>query len=167
MKYKLDVFDVFKKLLAQVKNEPGQKLKCLKSDNGGEYCDGSFEEFCASQEIRRVKMISRNPYENGVAERMNMTVLERVRSMRIHAGLPNQFWADVVSTTVYLINRGPSVALIYGISGETWTGKMVNLNHLRFFSYISYVHVDLGPRSNLDPKSKRRIFIGYGTNEYD
>jgi len=48
LKHKLDVFDVFKKLLAQVKNEPGQKLKCLKSDNGGEYCDGRFEEFCAS-----------------------------------------------------------------------------------------------------------------------
>ena len=29
-------------------NESGRKLKCLKSDNVSEYCDGRFEEFYAS-----------------------------------------------------------------------------------------------------------------------
>ena len=41
-----------------------------------------------------------------VSERMNMTIMERARSMRLHAGLPLQFWVDVVDTVVYLINRG-------------------------------------------------------------
>ena len=34
MKHKSDVFDVFKKWLAQIENETCRKLKCLKSDNG-------------------------------------------------------------------------------------------------------------------------------------
>ena len=55
MKRKSDMFDVFKKWLAQIENESGRKLKCLKSDKRGEYCDGRFEEFCAGQEIYRVK----------------------------------------------------------------------------------------------------------------
>jgi len=33
LKHKSDVFNVFKKWLAQVENELGWKLKCLKSDN--------------------------------------------------------------------------------------------------------------------------------------
>jgi len=70
LKHKLDVFDVFKKWLAQVENESGRKLKCLKSDNGGEYCNSRFKELCASRKIRRVKTISRNPHQNRVAERM-------------------------------------------------------------------------------------------------
>jgi hypothetical protein len=37
--------------------------------------------------------------------------MERARSMRLHAGLPLQFWADVVDTVVHLINRGPSSSL--------------------------------------------------------
>jgi hypothetical protein len=37
--------------------------------------------------------------------------MERARSMRLHAGLPLQFWADVVDIVVYLINRGPSSSL--------------------------------------------------------
>jgi len=91
LKHKSDVFDVFKKWLAQVENESGQKLKCLKSDNGGEYYDGRFEELCASRGIRNVKTVPKNPHQNGVAECMNRTILERARSMQIHAGLPKHF----------------------------------------------------------------------------
>ena len=79
---------MFKKWLAQVENETGLKLKCLKSDNYSEYCDGRFEEFCANRRIRRVKTVSENLRQNGVAERMNKTILERTRSMTIHARLP-------------------------------------------------------------------------------
>jgi len=81
LKHKSDVFDMFKKWLAQVKNELGQKLKYMKSNNGSEYYDGRFEEFCASQKIRRVKTALGNPHQNRVAERMNRTILEHVKSM--------------------------------------------------------------------------------------
>jgi len=117
-KHKLDVFEVFKKWLAQVKNESGWKVKCMKFNNGGEYCDGRFEEFCASWKIRRVKTVFRNPHQNRVAEYMNRTIIERVQSMRIHAGLPKQFWADTVNTMMYLINRGLTVPLNCEILGR-------------------------------------------------
>ena len=112
------MFDVFKKWLAQVENEIGLKLKCLKSDNEGEYCDSIFEEFCANRRIKRVKSVLGNPHQNGVVERINMTILKHARNMRIHAGLPKQFWAYTVNTTVYLINKRPSVPLNYGIPEE-------------------------------------------------
>ena len=69
--------------------------------------------------IHRGKMVLGNPQQNGVAEHMNKTILERSRSMQIHAGFPKLFWADAVNTTVYLINRGPSVPLNCGIPEET------------------------------------------------
>jgi len=62
------VFDVFKKWLAQVKNETGLKFKCLKLDNVGEYCDSRFKEFCANRRIKRVKTVTENPHQNRVAE---------------------------------------------------------------------------------------------------
>ena len=77
LKHKSVVFEVFKKWLAQVENKSGQKLKCLKFDNEREYCDDRFEEFYASRGIQRVKTVLRNPHQNGVAERMNRTILER------------------------------------------------------------------------------------------
>ena len=50
-----------------------------------------------------------------MAERMNKTFNKRARSMRLHAGLPKTFWADVVNTAAYLINRGPSVPMEFRI----------------------------------------------------
>ena len=66
-----------------VETETGLKVKCLRSDNGGEYIDGGFSEYCAAQEIRMEKTIPRTPQQNGVAERMNRTLNERARSMRL------------------------------------------------------------------------------------
>ena len=87
-----------------VKTETSMKVKCLRSDNGGEYIDGGFSEYCATQGIRMEKTIPRTPQQNGVAERMNRTLNELARSMRLHVGLPKKFWADAFSTVAYLIN---------------------------------------------------------------
>ena len=46
--------------------------------------------------------------------------------MRLHAGLPLQFWVDIVDIVVYLINRGPSSSLDGGILEEAWTGNKVS-----------------------------------------
>ena len=86
--------------------------------------------------------------------------------MRLHAGLPKTFWADAVNTVVYLINRSPSAPLDGGLPEETWTGKEVNLAHLRVFGCTSYVHIDAEHRNKLDAKSRRYTFIGYGQNNF-
>ena len=98
-------------------------MKCLRSDNGGEYCSKEFDDYCSYHGIHREKIVLRTPQENGVSERMNKTIMERARSMRLHAGLPLQFWADVVDIFVYLINIGPSRFLDGGIPEEAWIGK--------------------------------------------
>jgi transposase InsO family protein len=40
------VFPVFKLFKAQVELKNGKKIKCLRTDNGGEYVDGEFLKFC-------------------------------------------------------------------------------------------------------------------------
>ena len=59
------------------------------------------------------KTIPRIPHQYGVAERMNKTINERARNMRLHFGLPKTFWANAVNTVVYLINCDPSIPLEY------------------------------------------------------
>ena len=94
-----------------VENETGKILKCFRSNNGGECCIEEFDDYCSYHGIHREKTVPRTPQENGVSERMNRTIMECARSMRLHAGFPLQFWADVVDNAIYLINRGPSSSL--------------------------------------------------------
>jgi transposase InsO family protein len=109
-----------------VENDIGKSLKCLKSDNRGEYCNKEFDSYYSYHGIHRENTVPGTPQENGVSERMNGTIMERAKSMRLHARLPLQFWANVVDTIVYLINRGPSSYLDDGILEEAWTSKKVN-----------------------------------------
>jgi hypothetical protein len=57
IRQKYDVFDTFKKWKALVENETGKSLKCLRSDNGGEYCSKEFDDYCSYHGIRREKTI--------------------------------------------------------------------------------------------------------------
>ena len=149
-----------------VENETGNKLKCLRSDNGGEYYNKDFDNYCSYNGIRRQKTVPGTPQENGVSERMNRTIMERARCMRLHAGLPLQFWADAVDTVVYLINRGPSSSLDGDIPEEAWTGKKVNYSFLRTFGCETFFHIDKDNRTKLEEKSKKCTFIGYRINDF-
>ena len=51
------------------------------------------------------------PQQNGVIERMNQTLLQHDWCMRLNVSLLKEFWAKVVNTTVYLVNRSPSTAI--------------------------------------------------------
>ncbi|RVX02449.1 Retrovirus-related Pol polyprotein from transposon TNT 1-94 [Vitis vinifera] len=130
----------FKKWKAMVETETGLKVKCLRSDNGGEYIDGGFSEYCAAQGIRMEKTIPGTPQQNGVAERMNRTLNERARR--------------------------PSVPMEFRLPEEVWSGKEVKFSHLKVFGCVSYVHIDSDARSKLDAKSKICFFIGYGDEKF-
>ncbi|KAK3034061.1 hypothetical protein RJ639_034286 [Escallonia herrerae] len=108
------------------------------------------------QGTRLIRTVKRTPKENGLAERMNRTIMERARCMRIHADLPLQFWAAAVDTAVYLSNRSPASALNGGIPEEEWL----------VFGCIAYAHIDKEKRKKLDSKSQKCVFIGYGGDEY-
>ena len=88
LKHKSDVFATFKKWKAKVQNQTGLNVKCLRSDNGGEYDKSEFKAFCAAEGIRLMREVLGKARQNGIAERMNKTLNERARSLRIHCGLP-------------------------------------------------------------------------------
>ena len=47
LKTKGEVFIHFKEFKALVEKQTGRKIRVLRSDNGGEYTDGGFSDFCA------------------------------------------------------------------------------------------------------------------------
>ncbi|GJY53548.1 putative ribonuclease H-like domain-containing protein [Tanacetum coccineum] len=48
---------------------------------------------------------ARTPQQNGVAKRMNRTLIEAARTMLADSLLPTTFWAEAVSTACYIFNR--------------------------------------------------------------
>jgi hypothetical protein len=79
--------------------------------------------------------------------------------------LPNYFWAEAVATVVHIMNRTPTAAIHGMTPEEKFTGKKLDVSHLRVFGCIAYVHVLDENRSKLDLKAEICIFIGYSLEQ--
>lgn len=165
LKHKSQVLDVFKQFHASVERETGRKLKCIRSDNGGEY-SGPFDEYCAQQGIRHQKTPPKTPQLNGLAERMNRTLVERVRCLLSQAKLPKSFWGEALSTAVHILNLTPCVPLQFDVPNRVWTGKDVSYDYLRVFGCKTFLHIPKDERTKLDVKTKQCVFVGYGHDEF-
>ena len=99
--------EVFKKILgwkSRVEKSTGEKIKTLRSDNGGEYTSKEFEDYLKKYGIRYERTVPKTPEQNGVAERMDRTLVETVRTMLSDSKLPKKFWAEALSTASYVRN---------------------------------------------------------------
>ena len=94
---------------------------------------------------------------------MNRTLVEAVRSMLADSRLPHRFWAEALSTAVYLRNRRPTTAVEGKTPFEAWSGQKPNVGHLRVFGCAAYAHVAKDEGQILDAKSRKCVLLGYGT----
>jgi hypothetical protein len=99
--------------------------------------------------------------KDGVAERMNRTMMEKSRCILGGVKLGKEFSAEVVGIACYLVNISPSLELDDKTPQEVWTGSKPSLTHLKVFGCEAYVHVPNENRSKLDKKDEKCIFIGY------
>ena len=160
------VFQYIQKFHAMVDRETRNPLKRLQTDNGGEYISKEFKEYCSKHGISHEKTVPSTPQHNGVAERMNWTIVEKVRCKLKLAKLPNIFWGEA-NTAVYLINRSSSVPLDFDIPQRVLAGKYVPYSHLKVFRCKAFMHVPKEERTKLDDKATSCIFIEYGDEEFD
>lgn len=163
LKNKSEVFSKFREWKSMVERSTGRKLKTLRSDNGGEYTSGEFAEYLKAEGIRHELTVPKSPQQNGVAERINRTLVEMTRSMLAGSGLPQKFWAETLSTAVYLRNRSPTKAVKGMTPFESFHGKKPYVGHLRVFGCVCYAHIAKDERKELDVIARRCVLIGYGT----
>ena len=161
LKTKADVFVKFKDFVEMVENQKGKNVKVLRSDNGGEYMSKELEQFCKQKGIQCQHSVPYTPEQNGVAERLNRTLVEDMRAMLHHAQLSKMYWAEAISTAAYLKNRSVHSSLDGKTPYEIWHGQKPNLSHLRVFGCLSTVHVPKQNRKKLDAKALVKIFVGY------
>ena len=163
MKQKSEAFSFFQKWKAMVENQTSRKLKCLRTDRGGEYLSNAFKAYLARQGIEHQLTVAGTPEQNGAAERLNRTLEERARSMLAESGLPGSLWGEVVMTACYLRNRSPSSVLTDPITPEeAWCGYKPSAGHLRVFGCRSFVHIPAEKRKKMEPKSWTGVLVGYG-----
>ncbi|KAL0545142.1 hypothetical protein IC582_020288 [Cucumis melo] len=158
LKQKDEAFGKFLEWKKQVEKQTGRKIKYLRTDNGLEFVNNKFNNFCKSEGITRHFTVTYTPQQNGLAERFNKTIMEHTRCLLTNASLPLKFWGEAAQTTCYLINRSLSNALNLKTPHEVWIGKAPSLDHLGVFGCTTYTHVKDG---KLNKRALKCMFIGY------
>ena len=88
-------------LKAEVEKQCGKQIKIVRMDRGGEYygrytedrqAPGPFAKFLQEHVIVTQYTMFGSPYQNGVAERRNRTLMDMVRSMCSNSKLPESLW---------------------------------------------------------------------------
>ena len=154
-KTKDEVFKYFLEWKTQAEKSSGHQLKVLRTDNGGEYTSREFENYLKSEGICHELTVPKAPEQNGVAKRLNRTLVEAVRSMLVDANLPHKFWAEALSTAVYLKNRSPTKAVKDMTPFEAWKNTKPKVGHLRVFGCNAFAHIPKDERHKLDAQSQK------------
>ncbi|GJU79888.1 putative ribonuclease H-like domain-containing protein [Tanacetum coccineum] len=88
-----------------IENQLNHRVKIIRSDNGTKFKNRNMLEFCGNKGIKQEYSNARTPQQNGVAKRMNRTLIEAARTMLADSLLPTTFWAEAVSIACYIFNR--------------------------------------------------------------
>ena len=155
------MFDAFKQFKAYAENQTGHKIKALRDDKGGEYMSNAFLRFTDECGIIRQHTVRNRPQQNGVAERANRTLSERITAMLEESGLSSKFWGECLAALVHVWNRCPTSAVAKKTPFELWHGKKPDVSHLRIWGCTAYVHVQKDKRTALGSHMEKCIFIGY------
>ncbi|KAJ9556204.1 LOW QUALITY PROTEIN: hypothetical protein OSB04_010818 [Centaurea solstitialis] len=142
----------------------GRRVKKLRSDNGTKFRNAKLQSFLEDVGISHNFSAVRTPQQNEVVERKNRTLVEAARSMMAHSGVPQSFWAEVVSTACYTQNRTLIVKRTGKTAYEMVEQRKPNIDYFRVFGCKCYVLNDRDDLGKFEPKSDESIFIGYSHN---
>lgn len=157
---KAEVSGVTREILTQFETQLNTRVQTVRTDNGTEYVNKELSDFLKDRGIVHQKSAPYTPEQNGAAERLNRTILERVRAMLHDAQLPKSLWAEAAVTANYLRVRAPTAAATC-TPFELFYKRKPNISHLRVFGCRAFVQIPKCKRDKLDSVSQRATFIGY------
>ena len=166
---KSDALAISKVAIAALECEAKTNLKSLRTDGGGEYVSAAWKQFVQDKGIRHELTAPYSPQQNGMAERLNRTLLEKMRCLLIWSGLPKSYWDVALLHANWLRNRLPTSALKGGIPIVEWSKKTTNLKKIHTFGcLVQYLLIghDKGKRSEkFASRTSFGIFLGMPSNQ--
>jgi transposase InsO family protein len=131
-------------------------------DHGTEFINKPMKTWCSQQGIEIQMTAPYSPSQNGVAERMNRTLVELARAMITTRELPEFLWEAATAHAMYLRNRSFSSAVADATPYERWHGEKPDVSHIREFGSKVLILAD-GPNTphKMLPKAIEKTLVGF------
>jgi hypothetical protein len=150
--------------LRRAQNEFGLRIKKIRSNNRTEFKNSQIEGFLEEEGIKHEFSSPYTPQQNGVVERKNRTLLDMARPMLDEYKTLDRFWAEVINTACYSINRLYLHRILKKTSYELLTVKKPNVSYFRVFGSKCFILIKRGRKSKFAPKVVEGFLLGYDSN---
>ena len=163
LKQHSDALKAFIEYRSAVEKFLGLPIVYLRIDNAPEYIHGQFDDYCKANGIIFEKIVPDASQQNGVSERVNLTVAQMMRAMLLDGDLPDYFWPLAATCGVHIKNRVPHSALPTHITPFTlWMNKKPDLSHLRPFGcHVTSRCLNSDSLNKVQPCGEPGRFVGY------
>lgn len=160
---KSEAKEAIKSKIAYMEKQTGKHVKAVRTDNGGEFISDDLRDYFTEKGINHQKTMAYTPEQNGRAERLNRTLMEKTRAMMLDSDLPTRFWGEALTTANYLRNVSPT-ANKEKTPYELFYGQKPDVSFLRAYGSEAYCHIPKEKRNKLEKRSEKGILVGYMLN---
>lgn len=157
--HKSEVLTVLPSLLKQFSTQGGRPVKRIRTDNGGEYVSNQLAAELKNLGIWHETSAAHTPEQNGRAERLNRTIMERARTFLSESGLPSNLWGHAIHHANNIRN-----SVVYAPTKQVpyfaFTGIIPDLEQFHPFGSMVHVHVPAANRHKLSEKGMAGRYLG-------
>ncbi|GJY45397.1 retrovirus-related pol polyprotein from transposon TNT 1-94 [Tanacetum coccineum] len=161
LKKKSQAPETIKSFIKRVENQNDIKVKQIRTDNGTEFKNYIFVNFCDEKEISQNFSSPYTPEQNGAVERKNITFIEAARTMLSGSIFSKQYWTEAVATACYTQNRSTILKRHLKTPYEFFCKRIPNINFLHVFGYPVYIHNHKDHQEKFDEKADDGYLLGY------
>ncbi|GFX58169.1 copia protein [Trichonephila clavipes] len=129
---KSDVFHTFIRFQKRAERFLSKKVIAVRTDGGLEFCNKDMDNFLTELGIKHEVTNSYTPEMNGVAERLNLTALDGIKTLLKSSEVAHKFWGEALLCFTYAWNR-----ICHKDSNKTpfekYSGRKPSVLHLKPF----------------------------------
>lgn len=150
--------------LVYTKHNTGQVPSIIYSDNAKEYLSAASIDAARSMGTATRTTIPYNPEENGIAERINKTLLEGMRTVLATAGIDQPYWPHAVTDVAF--KHGLTLHATTGkVPFHEWTGTVQSLPPLFVFGQLGRIPQQ-PPGTKLQSRSIVARYMSYHSRKH-
>ena len=170
LKHKSEVSNCIKNPCQLIKRQFGDAIQGLRTNNAKDFLNNSLSQFVTYEGIRHETSCPYTPQQKGLAERKIRDIVDKARTLLIHAHAPMNLWGFSVMTAVHLINRLPSKTLgflsLINILEDLYPSVRLQTGlPNKVFGCVAYVHNPTHKHNKWSHKALKCVFLGYSTTQ--
>ena len=139
-----------------------KRLKCLRSDRGGEFISNEFNNFCIERGIKRHVSALGTPKQNRIFERRNKSIMDCARNLIIEKNIAIKYWKEAFSIAVHTLKWVHSKKDSDKTPYELWSRYRPNVSYLKVFGSKCYILKE-SRKGKFDSKGDEGLFFEYSS----